>query len=57
VPLRRLLRTADRFNDDAMRRALVDLKMPGCVSSALLWRATSADHLRLRRGSRVFDGL
>src|SRR6266446_1964036 len=53
VLLRRVLASADRLSEAAIRRALLDLKMFDSKSSALLVRATSADQrffvdLRLR---------
>jgi hypothetical protein len=53
--LRRVLASADRFNDSAMLRALRDLKMPGGRSSASLFLDTEADHLFTRVG-RPFPG-
>jgi hypothetical protein len=48
VPLRRLLDSADRFSDAAIRAALRDLNTLFSRSSASLRRVTSADHLRVR---------
>lgn len=49
VPLRRRLRSADRFNDSAIRCASFNLNTPLSRSSALLWRVTFADQNRLGR--------
>jgi len=55
VPLRRLLVSADRFREVAMRRGLVEVNTFGLRSSALLLLVTSADHLRVLDRPRFFD--
>ena len=45
VPLRRLLASADRLSESAIRRGFFSVNTPAFRSSALLFRVTSADHL------------
>ena len=45
VPLRRLLASADRLSESAIRRGSFSVNTPAFRSSALLFRVTSADHL------------
>lgn len=44
--LRRVLRSADRFNESAIAFGSLFVKTPGSRSSALLYCVTLADHFR-----------
>ena len=57
MPLRRLLCSAERLSERAIRRALVDLKTFGWRSSALLRRVTRADQRRAFPRAGVVHGL